>query len=169
MSNIIFIHGLESSGHGFKGNLFRKLIPEIIAPDFTAFTPEIPLETLLKTRMNELENILMNKTNWIIIGSSFGGLMACIFTLQNPKRVELLVLLAPFLNTDLLQVKQYLPIDVPTIIYHGKDDDVVPAEKSRYHAELLFNNLNYNLVEDDHQLRKTVSKINWNVLFSPYK
>ena len=32
---IIFIHGYESSGHGFKGNFLRTIFPNIITPDFT--------------------------------------------------------------------------------------------------------------------------------------
>lgn len=166
MNNIIFIHGLESSGQGFKGNLFRKINPEILTPDFTSFNPAISLEALLKRRMSELEKILKNKTNWIIIGSSFGGLMASIFTLQNPNKVKLLILLAPFLNTTLLKVRQYSSVDVPVIIYHGKNDNIVSPEKSQEIAKLLFTNLTYKLVEDDHQLHKTVSKLDWNSIFS---
>ena len=149
--------------------MFRKIIPEILTPDFTAFTTTISLETLLKKRMNELETIMKNKTNWIIIGSSFGGLMATTFVLQNPNSVKLLILLAPFLNTNLLQVKSYNSVNIPVIIYHGKKDDIVFAKKSYARAKLLFSNLTYNLVEDDHQLQKTVSNINWEALLSPYK
>lgn len=119
--------------------------------------------------MNELETIMKNKTNWIIIGSSFGGLMATIFVLQNPNGVKLLVLLAPFLNTNLLQVKSYNSVNIPVIMYHGKKDDIVPAKKSYKRAKSLFSNLTYNLVEDDHQLQNTVSNIKWEALLSPYK
>jgi len=169
MNNIIFIHGLESSGHGFKGNLFRKIIPKILTPDFTSFNSSISLELLLKKRMSELEEILKTKNDWIIIGSSFGGLMATIFALRNPDRVKYLILLAPFLNTDLLNIKRYRSVNIPVIIYHGKKDDIVSAKKSYERAELLFSNLTYNLVEDDHQLQNTVSNINWEELLSPYK
>lgn len=168
MNNIIFIHGLESSGQGFKGNLFRKVIPEIRTPDFTPFDPKLSLETLLEKRMSELDIVIDNLTNWIIIGSSFGGLMATLFALQNPEKMKVLILLAPFLNTKLLDLKRYTLINIPVIIYHGKNDKVVLARKSKERAELLFGNLNYNLVDDDHQLHRTVSKIDWKSLLSSY-
>ena len=169
MVNKLFIHGLESSGHGFKGNLFRKIIPEIMTPDFTAFDPTLSLESLLKKRMSELEIIINEKDNWIIIGSSFGGLMATIYAFQNPEKVISLILLAPFLNTELLELKRYSSIDIPVIIYHGKNDKVIPVKISQERAELIFSNLTYNLVDDDHQLRTTVSKIDWDYLLSSYK
>ena len=34
MKGIIFIHGLESSGQGYKGRFFRKIFPNILTPDF---------------------------------------------------------------------------------------------------------------------------------------
>ena len=169
MANILFIHGLESSGHGFKGSLFRTILPEILTPDFTPFDPAISLEKLLKIRMSELEMIVNNKTNWIIIGSSFGGLMATLFALQNPNMVLHLILLAPFLNTKLLDLKQYSSIGIPVIAYHGKSDKIVPVKVSKGCAELIFSNLTYNLVDDDHQLHRTVSKIDWKSLLSQYK
>jgi pimeloyl-ACP methyl ester carboxylesterase len=169
VSNIIFIHGLESSGHGFKGNLFRKIIPQILTPDFYAFSNKISLKDILQTRMSELETIIANKMNWIIIGSSFGGLMGTLFVLQNPDKVKLLILLAPFLNSNLLQVEAYQSVNIPVIVYHGTKDNIVLASKSRECAERLFSNLTYNLVEDDHQLHKTVSNIDWNNLLALYK
>ena len=86
MSNVIFIHGLESSGSGFKGRLFKKEIAGIITPDFKG-----PLEK----RMELLNEILEGNQPWIIIGSSFGGLMGAIYTCNHPNKVSLLILLAP--------------------------------------------------------------------------
>ncbi len=169
LKNIIFIHGLESSGHGFKGNLFRTLFPNILTPDFSAYNERISLRVLLSKRMKELELIMEYKPEWIIIGSSFGGLMGTLFTLQNLDKVQLLILLAPFLDPQFLRVKDFKPVDIPVIIYHGKEDAIVSVKKSRRCAELLFANLTYNLVEDDHQLHKTVSKIEWKTLLSQYK
>lgn len=168
MNNIIFIHGLESSGHGFKGNLFRKIIPKILTPDFTPFSTKIPLKNLLHRRMSELEKITHNKSNWIIIGSSFGGLMATIYALKYSEKVTSLILLAPFLNTPLLQLNSYNQIDKPVIVFHGKKDTVVPLEKTQDIAKLLFANLIYNIVDDDHQLQRTVSEIDWSALLSHY-
>jgi len=164
--NVIFVHGLESSGHGFKGNLFRTIIPEIFTPDFYEYSEKISIDSLLEKRMNQLNRILEEKSNWIIIGSSFGGLMATLYSLQNPGKVKQLVLLAPFINTKLLSIHSYSPIDIPVIVYHGKNDEIISAEASQERAKVLFRNLQFNLVEDDHQLHKTVVNINWNSLLS---
>lgn len=151
MSNIIFIHGLESTGSGFKGRLFKKEIPGIITPDFKGS---------LEKRMELLNEILEGTQPWIIIGSSFGGLMGAIFTCYRPDKVSLLILLAPVLvHPELDSIKQ--AINVPVIIYHGKNDNAVPIKTSKERAKLLFANLEYNTVEDDHILHPTVEAINW--------
>lgn len=151
MSNVIFIHGLESSGSGFKGRLFKREIPGILTPDFKGS---------LEKRMMVLTEILEGNQPWIIIGSSFGGLMGALYTWKNPDNVSLLILLAPVLvHPDLNSIK--LAIDVPVIIYHGKNDDVVPLKTSKEGAMRLFSNLEYNEVDDDHMLHPTVEAINW--------
>ncbi|MFX1478723.1 MAG: alpha/beta fold hydrolase [Promethearchaeota archaeon] len=164
MQNIIFIHGLESSGKGFKGRLLRKIFPKILTPDFKAFNTEIPMDELLDMRMKELNLILATKKSWIIIGSSFGGLMATLYTLQNPDKVEQLILLAPLLISPKLKPFFNRVIEIPVIVYHGRDDKVVPYLTSRERAKRLFYNLKYNIVEDDHSLHKTVRVINWGEL-----
>ena len=151
MSNIIFIHGLESSGSGFKGRLFKREIPGILTPDFKGS---------LEKRMELLEDILKDAQSWIIIGSSWGALMSTLYTFSHPEKVSLLILLAPVLiHPDLNSIKQ--SIEVPVIIYHGKNDDVVPLKASKEGAMHLFSNLEYYEVEDDHMLHPTVERINW--------
>ena len=44
MQNIIFIHGLESSGDGFKGNLLRKELPGCLTPNFTPYIQKFHLK-----------------------------------------------------------------------------------------------------------------------------
>ena len=46
-------------------------------------------------RMSQLHSILSDKTDWILIGSSFGGLMGTVFTLDHATQVRKLILLAP--------------------------------------------------------------------------
>jgi len=158
MSNIIFIHGLESSGSGFKGRLFKKEIPGIFTPDFKGS---------LEKRMELLNEILEGNQPWIIIGSSFGGLMGAIYTGNHPNKVSLLILLAPVLvHPELDSIKRV--IDVPVIIYHGRSDTIVPLKTSREGAKLLFANLEYNEVEDDHVLHPTVEAINWQEIIKRY-
>lgn len=162
--NIIFIHGLESSGKGFKAQYLQEIFPRILTPDFAKFDPEKSLRSLLFERMAQLITILEEKKNWIIIGSSFGGLMAALYTLQNPEKVERLILLAPSFDFDKLVDKKLNPVDIPVVVYHGNNDNVVPLNKSKERAEQFFNNLEYNVVDDDHYLHSTVKKINWKKL-----
>ncbi len=164
MTNVIFIHGLESSGQGFKGQLFRKEIPGCLTPDFKEYIPGILSKILLKERMAELVSILRDKSSWVVIGSSFGGLMGTIYTFQNPTKVARLILLAPLLATPELNPKKFPPIDVSVVIYHGKRDQVVSIKPTRTRAEQLFVNLTYNVVDDDHYLHPTVQAIDWKKL-----
>ncbi|MFW9988107.1 MAG: alpha/beta hydrolase [Candidatus Odinarchaeota archaeon] len=161
MYNIIFIHGLISSGNGFKGQLLRKTLPGCLTPNFTPYSSDKPLSILFKERMEQLISIIKEKIKWIIIGSSFGGLMATLFTLENPKMISKLILLAPYLSTPLLDPKLYSPVDVPVEIFHGNNDNVVPVEQSQKVAEKVFTNLIYNRVDDDHTLKKTVKALKW--------
>ncbi|MFX1313692.1 MAG: alpha/beta fold hydrolase [Promethearchaeota archaeon] len=161
MQNIIFIHGLESTGKGFKSQLLKKIFPHCLTPDFESYNPHISINLLLEKRMNQLNNILEKKNSWIIIGSSFGGLMGTIYACLNPLKVKKLILLAPFLSTSLLNQKTLSSIDIPVIIYHGKYDNVVSMKNSAIQAQKLFSNLTYNVVDDDHKLQKTTKNIDW--------
>ena len=163
MRNIIFIHGLESSGTGFKGTYLKGLFPHILTPNFRKFKKNLPLDSLLKERMAQLNLILKEKKSWVLIGSSFGGLMATLYALRNPeKNTERLILLAPFLATPLLQIDINCSINIPTIIFHGKNDKVALYTASRKRAYQLFSHLEYNTTEDHHDLNETITTLNWN-------
>ena len=89
MSFRIFIHGLESSNQGTKSVFFREKYPDMAIPYFTGSLDE---------RMRSLRSVLFQKTGVILVGSSFGGLMATIFAMENEERVERMILLAPAIN-----------------------------------------------------------------------
>ncbi|MFX1278540.1 MAG: alpha/beta fold hydrolase [Promethearchaeota archaeon] len=164
MQNTIFVHGLESSGSGFKARLLKNIFPNIYTPTFTKSTPDILMYDLLEIRMKELNSILATKNNWILIGSSFGGLMSALYALQNPSKVKQLILLAPFLESRKLKPHMYNPIDIPVIVFHGIRDNVVQYKGSKKRAEIFFTNLYYNLVDDDHFLHHTVKQLDWKKL-----
>jgi pimeloyl-ACP methyl ester carboxylesterase len=161
MQNIIFVHGLESSGQGFKGRFLKSIFPDILTPDFKKSDEGIPMYELLKYRMVELNAILNSKKSWIIIGSSFGALMSVIFVLKNPHKVRQLILLAPFIVSRKLKPNMYKPVDVPVKIFHGKNDRIVPYKPARERAQHFFTNLEYNIVDDNHLLHSTVKSLNW--------
>ncbi len=161
MPNIIFVHGLESSGQGYKGRFFQNVFPGCLTPDFKEYIPGISTNVLLKERMSQLISILAEKEKWVIIGSSFGGAMAALYALKFPDKVAQLILLAPALAK-----LKFPPVDIPVVIYHGKKDLIVPMKSSRFRARQIFTNLTYNIVDDDHMLHHTVEGIDWKKLIN---
>jgi pimeloyl-ACP methyl ester carboxylesterase len=150
---MIFLHGLESNSQTYKASVIRASFPDLIVPDFTGPFSE---------RMKALSPILGKRKNWTLIGSSFGGLMAAVFTCQHPDRVRKQVLLAPALVLpEFALFLEQEPIDVPTTIIHGRQDDVVPLEPVREIAEAVFSNLTYILVDDDHRLQAATDALDW--------
>ncbi len=149
---LIFIHGLAGSSQGFKATLLRGLFPEILTPDF---------EGSLQARMAQLTNILSDGPDWIIIGSSLGGLMGTMFTCQHPQQVKKLILLAPALIWPEFAQSLPPPVSVPVVIYHGREDHLVQLDQVRPVAEHIFLNLTFHVVDDDHGLHKTVQAIDW--------
>ena len=157
MSFKIFIHGLESSNQGTKSIFFRERYPDMIIPNFTGS---------LEKRMEKLNQILSESLNIRLVGSSFGGLMGSIFTMENESRVERLILLAPAIN--MMGVSDYRgkSISVPVHVYHGKDDEVIPLRDVEQVAKNTFQNLSFNSMDDDHSLHKTFKSMDWDRLLS---
>lgn len=155
---LIYLHGLLSNSQGFKATRLRQIFPHLITPDF---------EGSLEERMARLHTILGDTTGWVIIGSSLGGLMAAMFTCQHPHQVARLILLAPALIWPDFVAAPPPPVAVPTVIYHGRDDTVVPLESVQTIAPQIFTNLTFHVVEDDHGLHATVMAIDWPRLVQP--
>ncbi len=151
----IFLHGLESSSKGAKATFLRDLFPDIYIPDFKGSLTE---------RMASLNAILAGRKNILLIGSSFGGLMATIYAMGNEDTVDRLVLLAPALNFPDFSDFQLKSVAIPTWMIIGKSDTVTPVEKVMPLARRIFTNLNYNEVEDDHFLARTYRKLAWKTL-----
>jgi len=151
----IFIHGLESSSQGDKGRYFRERYPDMIITDYTGS---------LQERMQTLNKQLEGKSDLIMVGSSYGGLMAAIFACEQEAKVRKLILLAPALS--LVDFFPYLSrrLSIPTVIFHGSEDDIVPPEPVRKIAETVFFNLTYHRVQDDHSLHDTFSTMDWDSL-----
>ena len=154
----VFIHGLESTSQGTKGIYFRERYPEIIIEDYTG-----PLEA----RMEKLEAVLAGKDKLILVGSSYGGLMAGIYACRHPAKVHRLIILAPAINIEEFEPYAGQALVIPVYLYHGRQDDVVPPGEVRAVAEQTFNDLNYCLVEDDHSLHETFPGMPWGELLTP--
>jgi pimeloyl-ACP methyl ester carboxylesterase len=152
---IIFVHGQESSSQGTKGLHFRKHFPEMIIPDFVGD---------LQGRMTELNEILLNKRRITLIGSSLGGLMASLYAFQNQDRIQKLILLAPALNLSEFSSHLSETLSLPVYVFHGKNDELIPAQLLQYIAKKVFTNLTFTMLDDDHRLSRTFSSIDWNKL-----
>lgn len=151
----VFIHGLDSSSRGTKGSFFHERYPEMIREDFSG-----PLEQ----RMAQLERSLAAKSNLILIGSSYGGLMAALFACKYVSRTRRLILLAPALAHGDFSPYDATPRELPVTLYHGRQDVVVPPEPTRRIAERLFRNLESHLVDDDHNLHLVFPLLDWDRL-----
>jgi len=153
----IFIHGLESSNQGTKGLFFKREYPDMIIPNFPG---------TLQERMQKLNGILSKKSGIRLVGSSFGGLMAAMFAMDNESRVDRMILLAPALNLMGFSGAHERETSIPTWIYHGKDDEVIPLETIEGVAKKTFRHLTLHAVDDDHYLHKTFKNINWQDLLN---
>ncbi len=154
-SRLLFIHGLEGSGQGFKAQYLRRLFPDLLAPDFTGDFWQ---------RMAKLREVVGDMTGWTMIGSSMGGLMAAAFACAHPQQVDRLVLLAPALPYLDPTDPRLQPTGIPVTIYHGNRDDVVPLDATRAVAEQLFPNLDFHVVDATHDLNPLMATIDWMAL-----
>ena len=155
VKQLIYLHGLESTSQSGKARFFAQKFPGMLTPDFKGSFEE---------RMSQLYPILSDKTDWTIVGSSFGGLMGAVFTCDHPTQVRKLVLLAPALILPPLISRDPKPVSVPTIIVHWSADDVVPLEPVREIAEKAFTHLTYYVVDDNHRLQKAVNELDWQAI-----
>ena len=151
-NTLVFIHGLESTAQGTKGQFFRQFFPQMIIEDYTGdFT----------TRMRKLDSLLSGMNDLILVGSSYGGLMATQHVIDNENKVKKMILLAPALNLPEFRPPGHTKLQMSVIIYHGTSDDVVDPYTVKTIALKYFSNLEHNFVDDDHSLHKSFPLIDW--------
>ena len=154
-NQLVFIHGLESTAQGTKGQFFRQLFPQMIIEDYTGD---------FATRMLKLKDLLAGIADLILVGSSYGGLMATQYAIENENRIKKMILLAPALNLPEFRFPAQTKLQMPVIIYHGTDDNIVDPYTVKKIALKYFSNLKHNFVDDDHSLHQTFPLINWKEL-----
>jgi pimeloyl-ACP methyl ester carboxylesterase len=153
----MFIHGLESNNQGTKAIYFREKFPGMLTPNFPG-----PLDE----RMARLREILSGQNEILLVGSSFGGLMASIFAMENEPSVRRLILLAPAINLMEFTSYRQRKIVTPVHIYHGRQDEVIPISDVEEVAKQVFSTLTFHAVDDDHYLHKTFKTIDWDTLLT---
>jgi pimeloyl-ACP methyl ester carboxylesterase len=149
----LFLHGLESSGHGDKARHLATL--GVLTPTFTG---------TLQERMAQLEPWLCDGGRCVLVGSSFGGLMAALWTVAHVEQVERLILLAPALHRPEFVWER--PVPTPTLLIHGRQDEVVPFETVGEIAGKVFSDLTLRAVDDDHRLKRTSEASDWKALLA---
>ena len=147
----LFLHGLDSSIEGTKAQWFRRHFPGVRLQNYTGDLAE---------RLAQLEAQVAGLERLVLVGSSFGGLMAACFALRSPERCRRLVLLAPALNfADFHPPAE--PVSVPTLVVTGAHDTVCPPELILPLARACFTDLTVRLEDDDHMLHRTFPPLDW--------
>jgi len=150
----LFLHGLDSSIQGTKARWFQQHFPQVQMQNY---------DGELSQRLSQLEEQVGGINNLILVGSSFGGLMATCFAIRYPQRCRRLVLLAPALNfADFRPPAE--KITVPTLLVMGRHDTVCPPELVQPRAEATFTDLEVRLEDDDHMLHTTFPNLDWRAL-----
>lgn len=147
MAKVLFLHGLESGPHGSK---YRALVEEfgegVLAPDCEGVYD-------VDARYALVEEATRGERDLLVVGSSFGGLMASLLASEHPERVAACILMAPALHDKWPEaVAKINKVPERTVIIHGLDDDVVPMTASRAHAAK--HGVRLLEVADDHRLKK---------------
>ena len=156
VANTIFLHGLDSSGRGNKGRFFQESFADVFCPDFSGD---------LENRLQLLREIVGVRAGLILVGSSFGGLMATRLATSRPQTIRRLILLAPALNMDGFQPPRE-KIDIPTLLVIGRHDTATPPQIVLPLARASFAALEIREVDDDHLLRETFPKMDWRRLLA---
>jgi len=146
-----FLHGLDSSSRGTKGRYFTENFPEVICPDFSGTLDE---------RVEQFTTLCAQHNDLLLVGSSFGGLMATVFAITHPGRVQRLILLAPALNFGGYTPPETMLV-IPTLLVIGKNDVVTPPDQVLPLARNTFARLEEQLANDDHMLHDTFQSLPW--------
>lgn len=147
----LFLHGLDSSIQGTKARWFCEHFPAVEMVDYSGS---------LDQRLLQLESQTAERDGLILIGSSFGGLMAACFAADHPERCRRLVLLAPALNFSGYQ-PPVRPMTVETVLVLGARDTVCPPDLVLPLARAAFRTLEEHLVDDDHLLHQIFPTLDW--------
>jgi len=142
----VFLHGLESGPHGGKYRALAAAFGEerVLAPDCRG------LRTVPE-RLGVAEAATAEHADLVVVGSSFGGLVAAVLASRHPDRVRSLVLMAPALHDHWgASVRTIDRVPERTVIVHGVQDDVVPVAASRAFAVQF--GVELIEVEDGHRL-----------------
>lgn len=146
---ICFLHGFESGPFGSK---YQTLVEH-----FDGLVTSIDFRNMdLDARLEKAERLTRDCTDLLLVGSSFGGLVAVLLYDKYPERFKGYLLLAPALHKLPYPIKKVPPPALVKVI-HSPADDLVPIQSvkdfcTEHHLELI-------QVDDDHRLSLSHSEI----------
>lgn len=141
---LMFFHGLESGPVGRKSEALRAHFGEVEAPDFRGLSDA-------GLRLARAVDATDGRRG-VIVGSSFGGLVAALLANAHPERVSGLVLMAPAVYPEFTRRIARLPEN--TQIIHGVQDSVVPFSVGETLAHE--HGLRLYAPDDDHRLANSL-------------
>ncbi len=150
---IYFSHGKESGPYGRKITAMIKIAESLKinyeSIDYTkSKNPEERIYTLLNSITKTNENI-------ILVGSSMGGYVSA--NVAEKIKPKGLFLMAPAFYLGAYKKQEYNLKEIETLIIHGLQDDIVPAENSLKFAKNNLCKLYY--INDNHSLSNSVKEI----------
>lgn len=161
---IVFAHGLEGSPEGSKVQALRAAGLAVDAPDGQGMVLADRIDGLREALLRQVERAPGERL--ILAGSSYGGLAAAWLAVEQGHRLDGLLLLAPALHHAEPPATHpgalVAPADVPTVIIHSRDDDIVPIGVSRAYvaaSRALGRQVELIEVEGDHALREQLAVI----------
>lgn len=150
---VLFFHGLDTSVNGRKHQYLAAHFPHCYTPNLKPFYL-IPLSF-----WKAIVAIYHFKPD-IIVGSSLGGFIA-MFLIQTQVWIGNTILLAPATGL-LFKRRLWLPKNYKNhiIIVAGRNDTTVPLDELARLQQPSLDNIQVLVVEDDHQLNKTLIEEN---------
>jgi pimeloyl-ACP methyl ester carboxylesterase len=140
---IYFFHGLESAPRGTKSIRLGEEF-EVISPDFQGMD--------IWERLEKAERETEGMTDLVVVGSSFGGLLAALLYSRHPERFRGYVLMAPALYREAAEEVERMPERV--VVIHGVHDDVVPIDGVRETCAKF--GVEVTEVDDGHRLHEAL-------------
>jgi pimeloyl-ACP methyl ester carboxylesterase len=120
-TSLYFFHGLESGPVGTKSARLME--------DFDVECPDFEGMMDIDERLEKAERLTRDETDMVVVGSSFGGLLAALLYAKHPERFRTYVLMAPALYRDAAERVDAMPPGA--VVIHGRRDEVVPIDQVR--------------------------------------
>lgn len=144
--HVFFFHGKESGPYGRKYRALSERL-SVDAPDFQ--------NTDIEERLRKAEFLTRHMTDIVVIGSSYGGLLAALLYSLHPERFKGYLLLAPALH--LKESERIERVSTNAVVIHGREDEVVPFDTVKAFCRKF--SLNLVTVDDTHRLHNSLDVI----------